>query len=317
MEDIRELQLTSFSKEAQDIVLQAWSQGTTNSYNVYLKQWAEYCTNNNIDSRNATIREGVEFLTHLFHGKKLGYSAINSARSALSLFINTNNALTFGKQDIVSKLLKGMFRLRPSFPKYMVTYDPDIVLRYLSNLTDMNLKQLTLKLTTLLCLLTGQRNQTIHSLDIKYMHEEDERIIFFIPTILKTTKPNSHLEPLELRRFHDDEALCVVTHILLYIDVTAEVRGSSTQLLLSYVSPHAPVTAATTAKWVKETLKNAGVDTKIFTSHSTRSSSTSAAKMKGLAIRDIRKAAGWKPGSTFARYYNKPVVTNFGESILQ
>ena len=111
----------------------------------------------------------------------------------------------------------------------------------------------------------------------------------------------------------------MVTHIQLYIKVTAKFRGTHKQLLLSYGgrTPYTPVSSSTTARWVKETLKSAGVDTKLFSTHSTRSSSTSAAKRKGLALRDIRKAAGWKPGSTFGKYYNKPVHVNFGEMILK
>ena len=233
--------LRNLNEDAQDIVLQAWSKGTTKSYNVYLKQWSLYCQEHSIDMYNATINQGIDFLTFLFKSKNLGYSALNTARSALSLFIGKNyNIGTFGKQDTVSKLLKGMFRLRPSFPKYMVTYDPDIVLNHLKQIghqIKMDLKLLTLKLTTLLCLLTGQRNQTIHSLDISCMHVDDKRIIFYIPTILKTTTPSSHLEPLELLRYQDWR-LCVVTHIQLYIRATAKVRGSHNQLLLSYGGRH-------------------------------------------------------------------------------
>ena len=318
MENLREVRLSLLSTYAQDVVLQAWSPGTKKSYNVYLKLWGEYCTTNRIDMKNVTVNDGIEFLAFLFYERNLGYSAVNTARSALSQIIKTDNSLTFGKQDLVSKFLKGVFRLRPSLPKYSITYDPDIVLKYLSKQTDMDLKQLTFKLTTLLCLLTGQRNQTINSLDTDYMKvdEDGDRIIFLIPKILKTTTASSHLAPLELRRYHD-ETLCVVTHILLYIDVTAEVRKKQhTQLLISYESPHAPVSTKTTARWVKQTLADAGVDTTVFKAHSTRSSSTSAVHSKGLSMADIRKAAGWKPGSTFAKYYKRPIIRNFGDTLL-
>ena len=308
--------MKELSKEAQDIILNSWSKGTTNSYNVYLKQWFQYCEERNIIPKEMSIREGIEFLTYMFNEKKLGYSAINTARSALSLFIGTNNNMSFGKQDIVTKLLKGMFRLRPSLPKYTVMYDPEVVLNYLRTITDMTLKSLTLKLTTLLCFLTGQRNQTINSIDITHMHEEDDRIIFYIPDVLKTTTRSSHLDPLVLQAYHE-EALCVVTHIKLYMDVTKSVRNSNTKLLLSYVAPHEPVSTATTARWIKESLKNAGINTQTFTAHSTRSASTSLAKTKGLAVSEIRKAAGWKPGSTFARFYDRPIMgKNFGDTIL-
>ena len=92
----------------------------------------------------------------------------------------------------------------------------------------------------------------------------------------------------------------MVTHILLYIEVT---------VMLSYEIPH--------ARWVKQTLDDACVDFTVFKAHSTRSSSTSAVHSKGLSMADIRKAAGWKPGSTFARYYQRPIIRNFGDTLLE
>ena len=313
MVDLRKLAwMTRLSSEAQDIVMTSWSSGTTKSYNTYLKQWKEFCSSNNIDASHATVNVGIEFLTYLFREKKLGYSAINnSARSALSNFIQNNDTIPFGKLPVVIRFMKGIFRLRPSLPKYTVIYDPQIVLDYLKTITNMTLKTLTLKVTTLLCFVTGQRNQTIHSMDIDFMHDEDEKITFLIPTLLKTTTRKQHLQPIELFEYHQDQSLCVVTHIRLYLDVTKSVRRGHTKLLLSYVEPHSPVTSATTAKWVKQTLKDAGIDTTVFTAHSTRAASTSSAKVKGLSLPDIRRAAGWRPGSTFAKFYQKPIIKNF------
>ena len=318
MEDLRRSKwMMELSSQAQDIVMSSWSSGTTKSYNTYLKQWAEFCTSKNIDASQATVNVGIEFLTYLFTDKKLGYSAINSARSALSNFIQTNQTVPFGKLDVVSRFMKGIFRLRPSLPKYTVIYDPQIVLDYLKTITDMNLKSLTLKLTTLLCFVTGQRNQTIHSLDKSCMHDDgDEKITFFIPTILKTTTRGKHLKPIELIEYDEDQSLCVVTHIRLYLDVTKSIRKNHNKLLLSYVAPHLPVSAATTARWVKQTLADAGINTTLFTPHSTRAASTSSANQKGLSLADIRRAAGWRPGSTFATFYQKPIVKNFGRAVI-
>ena len=116
--DLKKHWLGNLNEDAQDIVMQAWSKGTTKSYNVYLKQWGLYCQEHGIDMYNATINQGIDFLTFLFKSKNLVYSALNTARSALSLFIGKNyNIGTFGKQDIVSKLLKGMFRTQTIIPK--------------------------------------------------------------------------------------------------------------------------------------------------------------------------------------------------------
>ena len=65
-----------------------------------------------------------------------------------------------------------------------------------------------------------------------------------------------------------------------------------------------------------ETIKDAGVDITDFTSHSTRSSSTSKARFKGLSLTIINKSAGWITDSVFSKFYNKPVHNNFGTFVI-
>ena len=45
------------------------------------------------------------------------------------------------------------------------------------------------------------------------------------------------------------------------------------KLFLSYDRPHKPVSRDTISRWTKETLRRCGIDTKVFTAHSTRSAS--------------------------------------------
>ena len=50
------------------------------------------------------IDHGVEFLAELFHTSNLQYSALNTARSALSIVVKTTDGVPFGKQPIVKRL---------------------------------------------------------------------------------------------------------------------------------------------------------------------------------------------------------------------
>ena len=61
----------------------------------------------------------------------------------------------------------------------------------------------------------------------------------------------------------------------------------------------------------------AGIDITVFTTHSTRSASTSKANNMGLSLKDISKAAGWKGGSTFQKFYKFKVDKNFGTTLMQ
>ena len=88
------------------------------------------------------------------------------------------------------------------------------------------------------------------------------------------------------------------------------------QLLVATVPPHKSVKTETISRWVRETLGEAGVDIVTFSSHSTRSASTSCAKAQGLNIKEIREAAGWTNCQTFARFYDRHIVQNFGETVM-
>ena len=104
----------------------------------------------------------------------LGYSALNTACSALSSILVLGNGKEFGEHPLVTRFMKGIFELRPVLPKYSEIWDVNVVLNYLKTIdlsTSLTLKQLTLKLTMLLCLTTGQRGQTLHKFDVNYIQE--------------------------------------------------------------------------------------------------------------------------------------------------
>ena len=76
----------------------------------------------------------MPILVHLFHKEDQKYSVIALARSALSVILPKIGGKTFDQDSNVSRMIKGRFKLRPSLPKYVTTYDPDIILRYIDSL---------------------------------------------------------------------------------------------------------------------------------------------------------------------------------------
>ena len=135
-----------------------------------------------IDPYSATFEQGSEFLVYLHNDIKAKYSTVAAARSALSAILPLQQGNTFGKDPIVNRVLKGMFRERPSLPKHM--YDTIAVLRYIRSFPtnkQLLLEQLTKKLVILLCILNGQRSPSIACLCLDVMHKseafaEDERL---------------------------------------------------------------------------------------------------------------------------------------------
>ena len=308
------------------LVASSWASSTKSSYNSELRKWEKYCADNALSPNQPTFELALKFLVWLHDKQGAKYSTICNARSAMSALTPAQQEVTFGKCPLVSRVVKGMFRERPRIPRKVLVYDTNKVIRYISHMPgnhELLLEPLTKKLTTLLCILSGQRSQSLSVLYLQHMHQEDDVITFFIPKMLKTTTPTFHQQPLEFMRFPYDVNTCVYTCLLHYIERTRLLRENlvtegdeKLSLILSYRPPHNPVKSATLARYVKDMLGEAGIDITVFTTHSTRSASTSKANNLGLSLKDISKAAGWKGGSTFQNHYKFRVTKNFGAEIL-
>ena len=105
--------------------------------------------------------------------------------------------------------------------------------------------------------------------------------------------------------FQQNPKLCVVQAIKSDLPVTQAWRNKNgqKQLLLSTLAPHQGV-KSTVAGWVKAILGSAGIDTNLFTAHSTRAASTSKAKVIGLSLEDILKRGNWSNKSAWQKHYH-------------
>lgn len=99
--------------------------------------------------------------------------------------------------------------------------------------------------------------------------------------------------------------------------MTKELRGQNCQLLISFIKPHNAVSISTIGKWMRSILDNMGIDVTKFSGNSARPAATSNGTHTWLTLQDIHKAGGWSNAQTFAAYYDKPIETNFGASILE
>ena len=90
-----------------------------------------------------------------------------------------------------------------------------------------------------------------------------------------------------------------------YLKRRAEYDFAHTKFLFATVSPYGPPHKDTIARWVKNTLAQAGVNTKIFSSHSCRSSASSKAGNMGMDLDTILKMGSWSRQSTFRKFCSK------------
>ena len=135
--------------------------------------------------------------------------------------------------------------------------------------------------------------------------KEDKCVIVY-NSVLKQTRAGKHIPPLELDRF-ESENLCIVTHLKTYIERTKPLRQGK-ELFVSYVQPHKGISRDTLRRWIKSVLEEAGIDTNVFSAHSTRSAATSTAQARDVSLKTILDTAGWSNKKTFSRFYQKPVA---------
>lgn len=110
-----------------DIYMGSWRPATKKQYNGYLEKWTCFCVENSVSPRKPTVFQIMRFLTWLVVVKKLSYSAVNSARSALSAYVHRFGFFTAGSHPEITRHMKGISNKIPPQPKPKITWDVNTV----------------------------------------------------------------------------------------------------------------------------------------------------------------------------------------------
>lgn len=313
----KSLESHGLSPQVAKFLLGSWRDTTKQQYRPHIEKWLHFCVNEKIDPFQPPVNLLLEFLLIEFKkGRK--YSTMNILRSSISAIANIDGKPA-GQNRLVSRFMKAVFQERPALPRYNITWDPDVVLEHIKSLGPnkyLSMIQLSQKLVMLMLLLSGQRCQTLHSLDIRNMTITSSKVAFTIGDILKTSGPKSHLSQIRFKAYAPDRRLCVHTTIRNYLERTLDIRGKVTSLFVTTKPLGKPASKDTLRRWTKGIMKDAGINLSMFTPHSTRSASSSKAA-KYLPLSTIVETIGWSRQSTFTTYYHKPVrELQFDDAVL-
>lgn len=254
-----------------------------------------------------------KFLTFLAKvpNAKWSYHSISGAKSALSTFLTLPDGRPIGQHNKLCQLLRGIYNTRPPVARYSTIWDPDQVLTHLKSLppnAELSLLNLSKKLVSLLLLTSGLRGHTISGILVSKLHLFADRFECQICPMFYKQKVAKRLPVAEVfKSFPGDKAICVRECLIEYLSRTEKLR-STDHLLTTTRKPYGKAARMTMSRWVSETLRDAGVDTAHFSTHSTRAASTSKAKQAGLPLETILKKAGWSGESTFRSYYDRPIT---------
>ena len=221
--------------------------------------------------------------------------------------------VTFLKSPIVCNLCAVGAKLNPSMPSIRPdhrVWDIDQVLYYLGKLPDyphLSLMQLSQKTLMLMLLVTSRRKVDVSRLSINNMVKTPAKYTFQITVAGKNYRPHfCACQMLVIERLGGRPEICPYTALSFYLHHTKFLRATKSLFIIT-TGPGTTTQIATLNRWATTVLKNAGIDTRKFTSHSTRSAASSKGYSKFLPLQEILQLGTWGSASTFFRHYCQQV----------
>ena len=216
--------------------------------------------------------------------------------------------------------MKGVFHDRPPLPKYTSTWNVQIILDYLLSMGDnskLSLSQLSGKTVMLLALTRPSRSADLSQLNIQRRQFNPEGVVFVPDNLPKQARKGKPIKSFFFPVFPDNNSLCPVSTLRAYEERTSPLRMGETKLFLAIIKPHKAVSSSTIARWLKKLLEVAGIDTSVFSAHSTTGASSFKASNLGVTTNEILESADWSSESVFQKFYYKPTHNpTFGRAVL-
>ena len=215
------------------------------------QKWHIYCQENNINpvTPNITVLDLLENL----YDQGLAYSAINSAKSAISCIILVLLYTEISDHSLMSQYGKCVFNPRLPRPKLQFLWDVKIVFSYLEEKgldNKLPVKILSQKLLILLILLGEQRMNTIFNFEGDNLFINTECAIFSLNKVLKHSEPGRKLDQFTYRLFPQIE-LCIVDTLQEYLTYRKlKVDWSIKELFITFKAPYHEVSMVTLRTWI-------------------------------------------------------------------
>ena len=245
----------------------------------------------------------------------LSASTLKFVKSSIYFFLRESHGSLI-EHCYVSRLMKSFEKMRPSVPRYAVTWDVNKVLCFLSSWyphSTISLKQLTLKTCMLIALSSSDRAQTIQSMRVDQCVRTARGVEFPIFSKLKTSRHLRRPRVVICPRWSEpslDVERCVTDYMTRTLALRCKAvrqKPKPTQLLLSHKTGM-PVARNTVSRWLTEVMSLAGIDTTYFKGHSTRGASVSKAKSRGANPNQIVLQGDWTNVTTFERHYDREIL---------
>ncbi|XP_003740691.1 uncharacterized protein LOC100902873 [Galendromus occidentalis] len=206
--------------------------------------------------------------------------------------------------------MRGIFNTYPPSKPRPPVWDVELLLTHMDTWgpsDSLTLLQATYRTLLFLLLTSAARVGEIADLVFPPLSQQPHAWEFSYGRGLTKTSRHGHHSPSLLVKAYPQNALrCPISALRAYTDLTLPYRLQPTSLFLTTKKPHKSASKDTLARWVKIVLRDSGIDTSIYTAHSTRAASTTAAHLRGLQLPDILQTARWTNATTFYEHYFRP-----------
>ncbi|XDV38776.1 hypothetical protein PO909_008118 [Leuciscus waleckii] len=331
---------SGLSTEVVETILQSRAPSTRKLYALKWRVFTSWCSDRRLDPVHCPIGTVLEFLQERFTAG-LTPSTLKVYVAAIGAYHIPLGGMSVGKDPLVSRFLRGTWRLRPAVRSRVPPWDLSVALQGLSlapfePIEEVPEKFLTLKALFLLAISSLKRIGDLQALSVA------PSCLEFAPGMVKAflhprpgyipKVPTNVVRPVVLQAFcpppfqnADQEAnnlLCPVRALDAYVHRAALWRKSD-QLFVCFGSPNkgGPVSKQRMSKWVVEAIslayEAAGQPSPLAVrSHSTRSMAASKALISGVSLQDVCDAAGWSSPHTFVRFYSLDLDSAPGSHVL-
>ena len=291
---------------------------TATRYVLYCSKWIVFCQKQQRNSHAPTVRDIIDFMYHLGKSNNFhSYSAsfFQTVLSMLKQVIDASHHHVL-QHVYVKHFQQGYFNMYLPQPKPpCTTWDIQQVLDYWqcqpSN-QKLNLTQLARKTMMLILLSTCRWKNKLLSLSVKHMYTFPQCIMFYLVKLPKTFTqgtPDENTRWLSVRQADQsvDNNLCPVRALTVYLAKTRRIQSSDSVFVTS-TPPYSAIKPMTLNLWILQSMKQAGIDTSLYTAYSTRHASSSGALKKGMPMDEVLRLGCWKTPSTFIKHYNLPIL---------
>lgn len=165
-EERRILLLNSDDQSLQTFLSHHLTSGTSKTYKCSFAKFTKFCSNLGVSAVSCGPDIIVQYIKSLFDSGA-SYNTVNHSRSAISKFHEGFNGVNAGCHKLVCIAVKAVFKQRPPIPKYLSTFDINIVFNYIKTLPpnqELSLKLLTFKALFLLTASSISRMSSVKQL---------------------------------------------------------------------------------------------------------------------------------------------------------